>query len=112
MKSLRQLLTQLGFDDVQSQLYLEIANNGPVTVLELSRTTPVKRTTVHFHVEQLIARGLVVEGVRRGRRVLTAVSLEKLSGIIEEQKQQVAAMEKSLVRVVKEAATPGTNEQS
>lgn len=112
MKSLLQLLSQLGFDEVQSQLYLEIVNTGPMTVLELSRTTTVKRTTVHFHVEQLIARGLVTEGVRRGRRVLVAVSVEKLSEIVEEQKQQVVAMEKSLERVLREATSSGSNDQS
>lgn len=112
MKSLLMLLNQLGFDEIQSQLYLEIANTGPLTVLELSRSSSVKRTTVHFHVEQLIAKGLVTEGVRRGRRVLSAVSLEKLSQIVDEQKQQVVAMERSLERVIKEASESGNNDKS
>lgn len=112
MKSLLMLLGQLGFDEVQSQLYLEVVNTGPITVLELSRNTNVKRTTVHFHIEQLIAKGLVTEGVRRGRRVLTAVSLEKLAQIVEEQKSQVVAMERSLERVIKEASESGNNDQS
>ncbi len=111
MKSLLVLLNQLGFDESQSQLYMEIANTGPITVLELSRNTDIKRTTVHFHVEQLIARGLVAEGVRRGRRVLTAVSIDKLADVVAEQRQQVVAMEKSLERIVKEAAS-GSNDQS
>lgn len=110
MKSLLMLLNQLGFDEAQSQLYVEISATGPITVLELSRSTGIKRTTVHFHVEQLIARGLVTEGVRRGRRVLMAVSTEKLAQIVESQKQQVVALEKSLERVIKESTEHTGNE--
>lgn len=112
MKSLLMLLRQLGFDDAQSQVYMDIANTGPVTVLELSRSTNVKRTTVHFYVEQLLQKGLITEGVRRGRRVLSAVSLEKLRQVVEEQKQQVAVMERSLEKVIKEMSTSGNGDQS
>lgn len=112
MKSLLMLLSQLGFDEAQSQLFVEIVSTGPLTVLELSRTTNIKRTTVHFHVEQLIARGLVTEGVRRGRRVLMAVSTDRLAEIVEEHKVQVAAMEKSLERVLREVTETGTGDQS
>jgi predicted transcriptional regulator len=112
MKSLLMLLRQLGFDDAQSQVYMDIANSGPVTVLELSRSTTIKRTTVHFYVEQLLQKGLIVEGVRRGRRVLSAVSLEKLRQVVEEQKQQVAIMERSLEKVIVEMASSGSGDQS
>lgn len=112
MKSLLTLLRQLGFDEVQSQLYVEIATTGPLTVLELSRTSNIKRTTVHFHIEQLLSKGLVEEGVRRGRRVLTAVNIERLTQLVEEQKQQVQAIERSLERVVKDMATASGGGQS
>ena len=112
MKSLLTLLRQLGFDEVQSQLYMEIASTGPLTVLELSRSTNIKRTTVHFHIEQLLAKGLIEEGVRRGRRVLTAVNIERLTKIVDEQKLQVMAMERSLERVVKDMATASGGSQS
>lgn len=112
MKSLRVLLAQLGFDETQAMLFTEISNTGPVTVLELSRTTGIKRTTVHFHIEQLLERGLLTEGVRRGRRVVTAVDLKKLSEIIDTQRQQVSALERSLEKVLQEASSAGTKEQS
>ncbi|MFZ6022692.1 MAG: helix-turn-helix domain-containing protein [Patescibacteria group bacterium] len=112
MKSLLMLLSQLGFDEAQSQLFTEIASTGPLTVLELSRTTNIKRTTVHFHVEQLISKGLVTEGVRRGRRVLVAVNTDRLAEIVEVHRMQVAAMEKSLARVLRDATEAGTGDQS
>jgi len=110
MKSLLMLLRQLGFDDAQSQLYLEIVNTGPVTVLELSRSTNIKRTTVHFHIEQLLQKGLVAEGVRRGRRVISAVPLENLKQVVEEQKLQVTAMERTLEKAVKEMTSGATDQ--
>ena len=112
MKSLLTLLRQLGFDDIQAQVYSEVHEMGPITVLELSRNTGIKRPTVHFHVEQLLERGLLNEGIRRGRRVVTAVDPEVFSKIIDEQKQQVKMLENSLNKMVSEMKESGSDSMS
>lgn len=102
MKTLETLLLRLGFDELQSKIYSEVYFQGPLTVLEISSITGIKRPTVHFHVEQLLERKLLKAAVRQGRRVLVAESPEAFVTLVNEQKEQLQKTEHSLDRVIGE----------
>jgi len=105
MKTLENLLVQLGFDKLQGILYSELYFHGASTVLELSRKTNIKRPTVHFHIDQLIEKGIVSERTDSGHRLLMAEDPTKFVSLVEQKKQKAIETESSLSRVLSEVAT-------
>jgi sugar-specific transcriptional regulator TrmB len=72
-------LQKYGLEAKESQLYLALLELGKSTILELSRKTSLKRAGLYYAIENLIAKGLVIEGKdKKQRRHWTAVDPDTL----------------------------------
>jgi sugar-specific transcriptional regulator TrmB len=80
---LANLLTGIGLSDVEAQVYLAALSAGPATVLQLSRSTDVKRTTLYSVIESLKQKGLLKTEIKGLKRRFVAAHPENLALVLE-----------------------------
>ncbi len=69
---IQKYLTQLGFSENETRVYLALIEVGMAGANELSRAASVNRTTTYSVLENLVARGLVTTDQEKGRTQYTA----------------------------------------
>jgi sugar-specific transcriptional regulator TrmB len=102
-------IQEFGLTEIEAKIYLSLLDKKESTVLELARNTGIKRATVHFNVENLIAKGLISQTKINNKRVLYAENPENLHILLERQKSQIAKLEGDmglLVKTLKNRAIP------
>lgn len=82
-----QMLQNLGLTENESKVYLAGITLGPTTILELSRTSSVRRTTVYPTVESLKTKGLMKEITVGFKTKFQAENPENLELLFEKQKR-------------------------
>lgn len=82
-EQLQRTLTDIGLNQHEAQVYLAALSLGPTTVLKLSRTAELKRTTVYSVIESLKQKGLMRIELKGFKNLFAAESPEKLEGMLE-----------------------------
>jgi sugar-specific transcriptional regulator TrmB len=111
MELLKQI-QEFGLTEIEAKIYLCLLEKKEATVLELARNTGIKRATVHFNVENLIAKGLISQNKINNKRALYAENPDNLQILLENQKNHIAKLESgigSLLDSLKEKAMPKTD---
>lgn len=85
IKKITDYLEEVGLTEIEAILYQGLLETGPTTVMELAEHTGIKRITVHFNIENLIQKGLVVQTVQGARRQIIAEPPERLEYLIDQQ---------------------------
>lgn len=78
MKDIEPILQSLGFLDSEVKTYLASLQNGPSTVLELTKTTNLSRQATYVVIEELTKRGLMSSVLRGKKRYYVAENPDKL----------------------------------
>ncbi|MDQ6984759.1 MAG: helix-turn-helix domain-containing protein [Candidatus Dojkabacteria bacterium] len=89
-------LSTLGLDVEKSKLYLALMQKGGQTVLQLSRTTGISRTSTYRFVEELIAFGLIEQVEKDNKKILMPVGLHKLELLVKEHESKTETLKKLL----------------
>lgn len=72
-------LQKYGLEAKESQLYLALLELGKSTILELSKKTKIKRAGLYYTIQNLVNKGLVIEGKDKNqKRHWTAVDPDTL----------------------------------
>ena len=87
--NLRKTLEHFGLTENEAAVYLASLSSGPASVLALSRSSGVKRTTVYSVILALQAKGLLVREVKGWKTLFAAEPPEKLENIIEARKTEL-----------------------
>lgn len=85
IKKITDYLSELGLTEIEAKVYQGLIETGPTTVMELAEHTGIKRITVHFNIENLIQKGLVVQTIQGARRQIIAEPPERLEYLIDQQ---------------------------
>ena len=88
-KRLQDLLESLGMREAEAKVYLAALAKHPRSVLDLARTSGVKRTTIYSILETLKARGLVSIEMKGERQRIRAESPEQLEVMLEVQRERL-----------------------
>ncbi|MEK6755332.1 MAG: helix-turn-helix domain-containing protein [Bacteroidota bacterium] len=86
---LQKTLLQLGLSENEAAVYLAALALGPSSILSLSRSSGVKRTTVYSVLLTLQKKGLIIREVRSWKTLYAAERPEKLETIIDARKQDL-----------------------
>lgn len=87
--STNELLSQLGLNDQETNIFLGLLKNGPGTVTDIANNTGLHRPTIYKHIPNLKEKGLITTS-KRGKRVLyVAESPQKLERLLEETHSQM-----------------------
>lgn len=74
MESYDALIQLLGLSKIQAKVYLAALELGEANMLELSRKSKVKRTTIYNFIDELKSRNIIIETKRRKTKVYSAIS--------------------------------------
>ncbi len=102
MKKISKRLQDLGINEIESDIYLYLLETGPSSILEISKGTKIKRSTVHVNVETLKQKGIVTETTEGARRKIVAEPPERLRLILEEKKFEVEKLENSMDKLIED----------
>jgi sugar-specific transcriptional regulator TrmB len=92
-----QTLTDIGLNNQEAATYLSMLSLGPTSVIVISRSTGLKRTTAYHVLDSLTQRGLVVLEMNGLKKNFVALHPEKLHTIL---KSQVLKFETQLEELV------------
>ncbi len=81
-------LKDIGLTENEAQIYYACLALGPATVLKISKSAQVKRTTVYSVVESLKQKGLMRIEIRGFKQLYVAEDPEKLEGILERRREE------------------------
>ncbi|MEI7579647.1 MAG: helix-turn-helix domain-containing protein [bacterium] len=95
-------LKQFGLSEIESKLYLGLLELQETTILELSKYTKLKRTTVHTNIENLIDKGLIIQSKNKLRRSILPETPEKIVMLLEQKKRELNYLETKLPHFIKE----------
>lgn len=87
-----QNLKQLGLDEKSAKLYLAALELGPSPIAKLAKKSGIKRTTIYYFIDDLIAKNLLTSNISGKRKLFAATSPDNLSLIVEKQKELVQKM--------------------
>lgn len=93
-------LSKLGLSETESQVYHGLLETGQTTIRELAKHINMSRITVHFNVENLIKKSLVIQTQTGARRQIIAESPEILNKLVEEKLKEVEGMKKEIGSVL------------
>lgn len=74
MSKLTELIQQYGLSEVESQLYLAALELGEASVQDLSRISKVKRTSIYYMLEELVAKCVLTTTKRNKKTYYIATS--------------------------------------
>lgn len=93
MKKLEHVLESIGFGPKKSQIYLAILELGEATVLDISRKTGIKRTTIYNLLPELMADGFVQSTNRKDTSIFYIDDPRSLRSSLDE---KIKKVEKSM----------------
>lgn len=83
-----QILKTIGLSEKESQVYLSALSLGKTSILNISRSAEIKRTTVYSIIESLKQKGLVKVEIVGLKKYFVAENPEKLELILENKKNE------------------------
>jgi len=107
-------LLKLGLSSYESRIFMTLLTQGRLTVLEMSRSSGISRTSVYRYVDELEKQGLIQE-VREGeKRYYQTIDIHNLKLLIEQRESEVKFLKQSIPQILpcfsltEELAQPGT----
>ena len=97
---LEKYLQEIGLTDKEALVYLALLQVDNSSVVEISKKTEIKRTTVYVVIDTLAKKGLVSETAVNGKTLYQAESPETLTTFIERQKIALDERERRLVDII------------
>lgn len=93
MQLSKTLLKSLNLSPAQAAVYFAALELGGANIQVIARKSGIKRTSIYNFIDELKARGLILETIKRKRKMYSGVDPEQL---VELEKTRVAELERSL----------------
>ena len=91
-KDLLTALSEIGLKEKEADLYLASLELGPSSVLQLAKTSKLKRTTIYSVIDSLLAKGLMIEEHRGFKKLYSPERPEKLQSILQNKNRLLEEM--------------------
>lgn len=88
MNRITEFFLTLGFSKEESNIYTVLLKDGPKTVLQLSRSTGINRTTLYRILDKLDSRKLIEEIIDEYKKLYKAVDFHTIELLIKEQENK------------------------
>ena len=85
---LTDILKEIGLSENEANVYSSLLSLGPATVLNISKTSEIKRTTVYSVLESLKQKGLVNLELQGFKQLYAAENPSKLEHVLESRKEK------------------------
>ena len=84
----KQVIKNLGLTDYETEIFLCLTRNGPLSVYEISKKTGLYRQVCYDSLNRLQEKGFASFVTKNGKKIFQAISPEKISEFLDEQKKQ------------------------
>jgi predicted transcriptional regulator len=84
-----QKLQDIGLSEAESRLYLVGLELGPTTILNLSKVSEIKRTTIYGMIDNLVTKGIFEIQIDGWKKLYTASSPQNLQNLIQKNYQNL-----------------------
>ncbi len=99
MKMNTEILRELGLNDLEIRVYLELTRSGDLLASGISSKLSLHRTTSYYILENLIRKGLVSYVITSGKKYFHATNPENLINIENERLAQLSALAAELKKL-------------
>lgn len=82
-------LKDVGLTSEESKIYTEISIQGPMTILEISRSTGIERTKTYRLTSKMMKEGLIEQIIDYKKKYYKAADIERIKQIVEEKKVNI-----------------------
>ncbi len=103
------LLSQLGFDEKETTVYLALLGKGQATSAEIAEQTGINRTTVYSVAKALMKRRIISEDLGSPVRRLTAKQPEDLRQLVTREQERLEKKREVVERAVEELSSLAKN---
>lgn len=100
-------LNEIGLTHKEAILYEGVLSSGPTTILLISKSSGLKRSTIYNTIETLIEKGLIHYEVKGKKKLIAADSPEQINTLLARQKLQFDSILPNLQALYRTASTPG-----
>lgn len=98
---MEKMLQELGLTQHEIAIYIACLKGNLNTPSSLARSTGIKRSTVYFHIQRLVAKGLLAFQVKKRRKYIVATPLQvSLQSLVENQKDKVFEYERLIKKLL------------
>jgi sugar-specific transcriptional regulator TrmB len=104
--SLQVKLSTFGLSPIESQIYLHLLGKQPQTVISLSKSLNIPRTSLYDNLSRLIEKGLVERIVKYKSQEFKAHPIDILESIIERKRTEIALLQKQFDQLKHQLTTP------
>jgi sugar-specific transcriptional regulator TrmB len=84
-----QKLQDIGLSEAEARLYLVGLELGPTTILNLSKVSEIKRTTIYGMIDNLVSKGIFEIQIDGWKKLYTASSPQNLQNLIQKNYQNL-----------------------
>ncbi len=92
-----ELLKKIGLEDKEIVIYMACLEHDLNTPTSIAKQTGIKRTTVYFYIEKLLAKGLVAQKIKKVKKYIVCLPTKNaVKNYLESQKEKIADGEKLL----------------
>lgn len=95
-------LSQLGFNEKEIQVYLELLKRGKATPIALSKATGINRATIYSVSKLLIEKGIIAEDLAGPSRYLVALPPNDLTNIITREEKELNKTKRLIHKAIDE----------
>ncbi|MEJ0021608.1 MAG: helix-turn-helix domain-containing protein [Candidatus Doudnabacteria bacterium] len=99
---INELLTKIGLNDKEIQVYLTVLQQGKISPTALSKVVGLNRTTVYSVAKELVAKGLISEDLGSPTISLIAKPLEELETMVAKEEREVRGKKELAKRAIHE----------
>lgn len=110
MTDIRQLLSQLGLNDKEVQIFLSLSKLGAASASALARDTSITRTLIYDVATELIEKGLLTESEKSGVKQYEAIDYAGLMAYISNKQRQLQKLEKEFTQAASDFNALRTSE--
>lgn len=99
MNEINKKLENIGFSKKKADIYLALLELGEAGVIEISKKTNIKRTTVYNILPELTSEGLVKKGIKNKKRIFYVEDPGKIKNELEEKLQRANTLLPELLAI-------------
>jgi sugar-specific transcriptional regulator TrmB len=95
-KLLKDALSDLGCSDKEIKFFITTYTTGPASITDLAKIAKMERSTAYFIADQLIAKGFLIEDLKRYKKLITTIEPKTLLRILAARQRKIGRHELAL----------------
>lgn len=98
MEQVSNYLKELGFSEIEANIYIALLRESPMTIKEVSERIKIQRTRAYPYISQLLEKGVIYSS-SDSRKSFSAASVEQLRQLVEQKITNATHLQKTFPHI-------------